>query len=892
MALQQLVTNGVVSFPDVQRTTMSIDVAGRFVCNLLSEILNPPIPDDTPGPLRSTTVATDVAPPDAIVIGSGMYGSYIASRMYRMGLKVLVLEAGPFLIGEHYQNLSMTGFQAGGEILALEGTPGLNDTQGLVWGQPWRGNELFRRQAFCVGGKSIFWGGWSPRLTDEVLTSRLTNQSVTWPSRTVDFFRDPDLGYERTELEMGVRERIPGQPGSSEIGTDFFNSPQNRLTELLQTKLSSQVKQYDIGHPSTNRNSRAVVDKVLSAPIAVQAQAPASGLFSFKKYSALQTLIANIREDVDRAGSIDARRRLSLVPNTKVLRLETETIDGQEAVTRIKILGANDIVISPQTQVILALSSIESTRLALDSFGSIKPMGDLMGRNAMAHVRNNVTMRIRRSALGLTSHEQLETAAFHLAGRAESGGEFHIQFYAGFSPNSDGDSVLYKMVTDLEVLHQLLLNQDPEWVSLTFRGCGEMVGRVDIATGDDRAGYINLSNEVDAIGNRPRAWVRLVQQPKDLDVFDSIDQVIHQIALDLAGGNASNVQVWTGNGFVDIDASPFRLGGARYSRLAQGEGGIRDGLGTTWHESGTLWMGDTASSSLTNYAGRFHQVANAWCVDQAVFPRVGSANPVPTGITIARLAAETIADNGVEIDRERNPQGRTVKYFHRSSESGFEPLLRFTPGMNLPTGWKHEGNGGFQKFGAILESQGGIGLLYYSLEEFTDLTIRFQWRSPTLRNNSGLYVRIPSKSIGNGMFGLARNVEDSIRTGYEIQIDNSGERSNTEYPNAFFIPHHQTGAIYPVHGFPQNQLPSPNGMASIANIPSKPLGNWNDMEVLVGGNQIRVILNGVRVLDNPGGDYFDSNRRYPKGLIAIQNHFNGHRVQIRHLRINRGMPLW
>ena len=69
----------------------------------------------------------------------------------------------------------------------------------------------------------------------------------------------------------------------------------------------------------------------------------------------------------------------------------------------------------------------------------------------------------------------------------------------------------------------------------------------------------------------------------------------------------------------------------------------RDGLGTTFDESGTLWMGDDPTESVTDVNGRFHHVANAYCIDQALFPTVGSANPALTGLTLTRKIAKHIA---------------------------------------------------------------------------------------------------------------------------------------------------------------------------------------------------------------------------------------------------------
>src|SRR4051812_2845518 len=62
---------------------------------------------------------------------------------------------------------------------------------------------------------------------------------------------------------------------------------------------------------------------------------------------------------------------------------------------------------------------------------------------------------------------------------------------------------------------------------------------------------------------------------------------------------------------------------------------MRDGLGTTHHEAGTLWMGATDTDSVTDTSGRFHHVSNAYVVGPAVFPTLGSANPSLTALALA-----------------------------------------------------------------------------------------------------------------------------------------------------------------------------------------------------------------------------------------------------------------
>jgi len=60
----------------------------------------------------------------AIVIGAGIYGAYLAEEIYRRGngnLRVLVLDAGSFLVSEQVQNLSRTGLNVPGPTTIIYG---------------------------------------------------------------------------------------------------------------------------------------------------------------------------------------------------------------------------------------------------------------------------------------------------------------------------------------------------------------------------------------------------------------------------------------------------------------------------------------------------------------------------------------------------------------------------------------------------------------------------------------------------------------------------------------------------------------------------------------------------------------------------------------------------
>src|SRR5580693_10462524 len=127
MPLNRLIDSGqpITPPPDVQRTTLGLDALGRFVCNTWEEA--------TANGSRSF---------DAVVIGAGMFGGYCANKIYRLGsdkkLRVLVLDAGGFLIPTHLQNLPNIGLNVPGAVSPASTEAAL--ARELVWGIPWRSN--------------------------------------------------------------------------------------------------------------------------------------------------------------------------------------------------------------------------------------------------------------------------------------------------------------------------------------------------------------------------------------------------------------------------------------------------------------------------------------------------------------------------------------------------------------------------------------------------------------------------------------------------------------------------------------------------------------------------------------------------------------------------------
>jgi choline dehydrogenase-like flavoprotein len=546
---------------DYQETSFSVDAIARNFCNTWEEAMTNP--------------AFDV-----VVIGCGMYGGYCADKLFRGSKtkRTLLLEAGAFLIAEHFQNLPNIGLNVPDPMDPADdkGSP-----REIVWRIPWRGNTSFVGTPYCVGGKSVYWGGWCPRLTDSNITG--------WPPTVAKYLKDH---YAEVEMQLGVAE-----------SAEFIQGPLYQSlwarAEAVQPKVAGLT---GIERP----------------PLAVLWRSPASGIFAFNKYSSLPIIIGAIRDAISEAGVNDSRRRLFLVPKAHVVKLHTS--DGVVRQIEVFVDGKQRFLdIAPQCAVVLALGAIESTRIALESFPTTpNPADEKMGRNLTVHMRSTTTVQVKRSALesaGNPFPAELQTAA--LLARGETAyGHFHLQITVADDRTGDADDLLFRMIPDIDLLQEILEAQNADYVAITLRGFAETKGIKDQPIRNLALRWIDLSEyEFDEFGFR-RAWVNLSINAAEGRLWNMMDAATVDFARKLAQEDNEAIRF--------ISSS-------------------RDGLGTTYHESGTLWMGEDPATSVTDANGRFHHVANAYCVDQALFPIVGSANPVLTGLTLTRKIAEHLA---------------------------------------------------------------------------------------------------------------------------------------------------------------------------------------------------------------------------------------------------------
>jgi choline dehydrogenase-like flavoprotein len=828
--LTQLADSGG-AFPgpaDVQETTFALDAFSRFVCNTI---------DEAADAQQQGGFGFDV-----VVIGSGMYGAFTAAKIYERARRqplerrprVLVLESGPFLISEHFQNLTRIG-----PFFELVNRPVVDENQSFLSQidyarGPLQGMSPHHR---CVGGKSLFWGGWAPPLSNADEQDDLAQ----WPQEVRSFLLSAE-GYAEVARQIGTS-----------ITADYIHGP---LMDRLQMIAEHIVADGTVPH----------LTRVVDAPIAVHAEAE-SGLLSMGKFSSLPLLLDSIREDAESSDHSNGNRFLFLVPNAEVVRIETAEARATTLVLAVREpsrdANAPGMVrrivrfgLSGGAMVCLAGNAINSTRLALNSFRKPPQLGaDLTGKNLMVHVRGNYSWRIRKSALQLPATSALGTSALHVEGRVPVGlpvnrlGRFHFQFYAVRSQIDNYEEYLYRLipnVEDLDDVNRAVSSTDMnDWIVVGIRTCGETFGDPSADPGLRESSSISVNpfggtgDDVyfDGHGQEiriPKVFVTIIERDADATVRAAQKKAAFAFVAALVKKPPAAALSTTGDDLQFI-------------------GGHEDGVGTTYHESGTLWLGDDPGGSVTDVHGHFHHVTNAFCVDQAILPTVGSANPVPTGLALSNLVARHIVS--------RFTPSPLV-----SLEDGFVSLFDGTLDQ-----WDQFGDGVIKALhGLDIIECGSVGAdstlgFIRTHRTFRNFVLRLDWKAFDIGANSGVFVRMPE--VGDG--GLDRVYRNSI----EIQIDETGKDfvAGRDPQAVYGSSLHKTGAVY--------GLAPATRWASKAVSPRFAEGYWNAFEITVTDDHISVSLNDEPVVREA---------RLPEnvvgaGFIGLQCHTDV--VQFRNIRI-------
>jgi choline dehydrogenase-like flavoprotein len=208
--------NRIAPAADIERGRHDVVVEGEQV-KLFQPIDDIPVANPLPARLHFPPALGEATRFQHIVIGSGMGGGIVAHELMKTAAvrgeelpQVLVLEAGGYLFATHVGNMPRR--HGGG-----------TQTRRAVWDlwyqyrstryQP-RPGHMQVAQAFCLGGKSIFWGALIPPMRPAELAG--------WPGRVANDLRTPWYG--------AARDLLHGSPPAL---TDY----RRRFKELLRVAL-------------------------------------------------------------------------------------------------------------------------------------------------------------------------------------------------------------------------------------------------------------------------------------------------------------------------------------------------------------------------------------------------------------------------------------------------------------------------------------------------------------------------------------------------------------------------------------------------------------------------------------------------------------------------------
>lgn len=198
----------------------------------------------------------------------------------------------------------------------------------------------------------------------------------------------------------------------------------------------------------------------------------------------------------------------------------------------------------------------------------------------------------------------------------------------------------------------------------------------------------------------------------------------------------------------------------------------------------------------------------------------------------------------------------------RITELGYKPLFN---GRDL-TGWQPVGGAADECWSVVeglLVCSGKKGPWLRSDAEFDDFNIRLEYRLST-GGNSGLYVRVPAD--GNHH----RDNDTLPPAGFEVQIlDDAG-------PAHLKLKDYQYSAsVYDIAGANPRV--------------SRPVGEWNSLEINCRGQHVTTWHNGHRVTNVTAADSPLLGLRSTKGFFGLQNHSTI--VKLRDIRIGSAVEV-
>ena len=530
---------------------------------------------------------------EVCIVGAGASGATAAKVLTERGVRVVALERGPWRGRETF----------GGDELA-------NVNRYNLWPDPLLNPRTHRTSAaeaatpglFCpvpqmVGGGTVHWQGWLPRLTENDFRLRTIAGEV--PGTTL---ADWPITYDELEPYYDAVEWAFGVSGQA--GANRHESPRSRGYPCPPMPTTRYGKKFFEGCQTLGYNAFPTPMAALSQPwngrpaTVLSAFAQQHGDPTGTRSSALSVFVP----DAVKTGRYDLR------PDCYVREI---TVDARgRAKGAVYEDAAGDLIEQEADVVLLACGAVESARLLLLSRSGRFPHGlangsDLVGRNATFHEYSAAIGVFEEPVYAWAGGGYVATSSFQFYEHCDERG-----FVGGCHIAAAGVGI--PLPINWSLPNRPLWGAEAKRIDREGFNHSFAVGMVvhDMPQHDNR---VDLDDTVVDAWGLPAARVTLTPHPNDLAM---------------------------GRWVIDRNAEILEAAGAKTTYRVYPE----RVTGNCSHQHGTTRMGDDPATSVLNRECQAHEVANLYVVDGGSFPTATGANPTLTIMANAWRVAAGIAD--------------------------------------------------------------------------------------------------------------------------------------------------------------------------------------------------------------------------------------------------------
>jgi glucoside 3-dehydrogenase (cytochrome c) catalytic subunit len=548
---------------------------------------------------------------DAVIVGSGATGGWVAKELTEAGLKVVVLEAGRKLdpavdYSEHARPYDMP---LRGRRLARRELVAQQQVQVKCYQCDEYTNHLFVKDTECpyttpkdkpfswirgrhVGGKSITWGRQSYRLSDyDLKAASRDGFGQDWP---LDYAELKPY-YDRVDRFIGIsgaKEGLPQLPDGEFLPPMDLTCGEIHAREVLKAKFGRTLT---IGRT-------AILTAPLNGRPACHYCGPCSrGCSTGSYYSSPHSSLP----------AAFATGRLTLISNAVVSHVETGDDGRCRSVAYLDRLTRAHREVAGKL-VVLCASTLETNRIMLNSRSARHPQGlgnssGLLGHYLMDHVMGGGASGTLPMLKGVADERARRPNGIYVP-RFRNIDEKHPDFLRGYGFQGGANLVKWGHANDLPGFGASFKQRvhDTQAWTFNFSGFGECLPRVE--------NHARLDDTVVDAWGIPALHI-------DCAFGDNEQKQVHDMA-------ATAEEMLKAMGAEDVKPR------AEISA---------PGLGI--HEVGGARMGNDPKTSVVNRWQQAHDVKNLFLMDGSVYPSSGCQNPTITFMALgSRACAHLVED--------------------------------------------------------------------------------------------------------------------------------------------------------------------------------------------------------------------------------------------------------